>query len=314
MNYAKLKNVQDNAVAQGGELLGHFCWWSLNGAMIDHAALIAKAKAAGLDERFLPKPIKEVAAFRRAWRHAARKCPAGLMLREIGETSDRIEVALVKEQADVNQVRLDYDVVSHITFDKGNETIAVRNANDVTDEILRLDQMHHSHGSDDLRAMLTMLMREAGVSIRDGGGVYFLPPSFSSTLAAMSAVIDGVGHNKVFSLTIADVSGARQTLTDLAKETLDDEIRALEAELDAFAESTVETRDGTLARRLQRFDELRSRVALFSGCLSFKADALVEKIGSMQEDLRDKLNGRVLDKAMATAPKGAAALDDVVGF
>jgi hypothetical protein len=314
MNYAKLKKVQDNAVAQAGEVLGHFCWWSLNGAMIDHAALVAKARAAGLDEKYLPKPIKAVAAFRRGWRHAARRCPSGLLLREIGETPDRIEVALVKEQADVTQVRLDYDIVSHITFDKGNETITVRNANDVTDEILRLDQQHHAHGSDDLRAMLVSLMKEAGVSIRDGGGVYFVGPSYASTLSAMSAVIDGIGHNKIFSLPIADVGDAKNTLTAVAKETLDDEIRALEAELDAFAESTAETRADTLARRLERFDQLRSRVALFSGCLSFKADALVEKIGSMQEDLRGKLNGRVLENAVTAAPKGEVALRDVVGF
>jgi hypothetical protein len=235
-------------------------------------------------------------------------------LREIGETAERIEVALVKEQADVTQVRLDYDIVSHITFDKAKETIAVKNANDVTDEILRLDQLHHSHGSDDLRAMLVMLMRAAGVSIRDGGGVYLVGPPYVTTLSAMSAVIEGIGHNRVYSLPIADVGDARQTLTAVAKETLDDEIRALEAELDAFAESTAETREGTLARRLTKFDELRSRVALFSSCLSFKADGLVEKIGGLQEDLRDKLNGRVVEKAVATLPRGAVALDDVVGF
>ena len=313
MNYAKLKQVQEKALAQG-EHLGTLCWWSLNGATIETAALAAKAKAAGLDERYLPKPIKAVAAFRRGWRSAARRCPSGLLLREIGETPERIEVGLVKEDADVEHASLDYGVVGRITFEKATETMVVHHASDITAEVQRLYGVHHDHGSDDIRTMLTALMREAGVSIRDAGGVYFVPPSFGSTLAAMCTVVEGIGHNHVFTLPVADVGDAKATLADVARATLDDEIRALEAELDAFASGGAETREGTLARRLTKFDELRSRVALFSSCLSFKADGLVEKIGGLQEDLRDKLNGRVVEKTVAALPKGAVALDDVVGF
>ncbi|MDP2342272.1 MAG: hypothetical protein Q8O67_15050 [Deltaproteobacteria bacterium] len=313
MNFKKIKSIAEKALAQG-EHLGTLAWWSLNGSTIETAALAAKAKAAGLDERYLPKAIKPVAAFRRAWRHAARKCPAGLMLREIGETRERIEVGLVKEDADVEHASLDYGVVGRITFEKAAETMVVHQASDITAEVERLYGIHHDHGSEDIRAMLTGLMREAGVSIRDAGGVYFVPPSFAGALAAMCAVVEGIGHNHVFTLPVADVGSAKATLAEVARATLDDEIRALEGELDAFASSGADTRDGTLARRLTKFDELRSRVTLFSGCLSFKADGLVAKIGGLQEELRDKLNGRVLEKAVAALPKGAVAIDDPIGF
>jgi hypothetical protein len=313
MNYTKLKKVQENALAQG-EHLGTLCWWALNGATISHDDLVARAKAAGLSEVYLPKAIKPVAAFRRAWRHAARRCPPSMMLREIGETAERIVVGLVKEDADVEHARLDYDVVGHITFEKASEVLVAHVASDISADVQRLYAVHHDHGSEDVRAMLTGLMREAGVSIRDAGGVYFVPPSFAGTLAAMAKVVEGIGHNRVLSLPVADVGAAKETLAEVARATLDDEIRALEAELDAFASSGAETRDGTLARRLTKFDELRARVALFSGCLSFKADALVGKIGGLQEDLRDKLNGRVLEKAVAVLPKGAVAIDDPIGF
>ena len=313
MNYAKLKKVQESAVAKG-EHLGTLCWWALNGATIPHDDLVAKAKVVGLDERHLPKAIKPVAAFRRAWRHAARGCPSGMMLREIGETPERIVVGLVREHADVDLAQLDYDVVGRITFEKGTEVLAIQAQHDVGGEVQRLYAHHHEHGSEDIRGMLTGLMREAGVSIRDAGGVYFVPPSFASTLSAMVQVVEGIGHNRVFTLPIADVADAKVTLADVARQTLDDEIRTLEAELEAFAESGADTRDSTLARRLAKFDELRGRVALFSGCLSFKADALVEKIGGLQDDLRDRLNGRALEKAVAVAAPDAVAVDDVIGF
>lgn len=312
MNYTKIKSVAEKALSRG-EHLGTLAWWSLNGATITTEDLAAKAKAAGLDEQFLPKAVKSVAAFRRAWRHAARKIPSGTMLREIGETTERIIVGLVREEALVDEERLEYEGIGHVSFDKATEVIS-GNPIELVQEVRRLAVAHLDHGSDDIRSMLTGFMREAGVSIRDAGGVYFVPPAYTTTLQALSRVVEGIGHNRVFALPIADVGDAKVTLADVARETLDDEIRALQAEIEAFADSGTGTRESTLARRLGKFDELRARVSLFASTLEFKAEELTSRIGGLRDDLRDRLNGAALDTAVATAPKGAVALDDVVGF
>ncbi len=313
MNFAKIKKAQEEA-AQGATLIGHLAWWHLNGASISHDDLVAKAKVAGLDGKYLPKPLTNLAAFRRAWRRAARRCPTGLLLREVGETPERVVVGLVREDADVENASLAYDLVGTVSFDKATEVLVIHTQNDVTKEIERLYAVHHEHCSDDIRTMLCGLMRHAAVSLRDQGAVYFLPPTFDGVLKAMAEVVEGIGKNRVYTLPVADAGDAMATLADVARKTLDDEIRAVEAELDAFAANGTETRDGTLARRLTKFDELRARVALFSSCLAFKADALHGRIGCLQEDLRDRLSGRVLEKAVAAAPKHAVAVDDVVGF
>jgi len=46
-----------------------------------------------------------------------------------------------------------------------------------------------------------------------------------------------------------------------------------------------------LERKLDGFEELRSRVTLFARVLSFKAEALNDKIGAIQSSLRRQLAG-----------------------
>ncbi len=73
----------------------------------------------------------------------------------------------------------------------------------------------------------------------------------------------------------------------MAERTLDDEVRHLEEELAGF--NLEKVRESTLERRLEMFEQLRSRAALFAGVLAFKADGLNERIASMRDQLRRHL-------------------------
>src|SRR5690606_26295887 len=131
-------------------------------------------------------------------------------------------------------------------------------------------------------------------------------------LQAMASVVGDIGTNRVFSLPLIDHDGAKDTLAEMARVTLDEEIRAVEQELEAFAASDNETRESTLARRIERFDGLRARVGLFATTLSFKADALNERIAHLQGGLRHRLGMPTPEPtAVPDAPK---AFDEAVGF
>lgn len=138
------------------------------------------------------------------------------------------------------------------------------------------------------------------MSIRHAGGVYFIPPSLSDTLRALSDVLRRTGNNTTWTLPIANLGDAAIMLGTLARETLDAEITAVEAELAAFDASDVETRDSTLQRRLKKFDELRGRTNLMAGALSFRADALHEKLIALESDVKRRLVG---DQPAFTPPQ-----------
>lgn len=95
-----------------------------------------------------------------------------------------------------------------------------------------------------------------------------------------------IGSNTTWTLPIANLGDAAATLGSLARDTLDAEIAAVETELATFDASDVETRDSTLQRRLKKFDELRGRTNLMAGALSFRADALLEKLIALESDVK----------------------------
>jgi len=102
----------------------------------------------------------------------------------------------------------------------------------------------------------------------------------------MTNVSKQAGGNKVYQLPIPRCPAVRDTLADVAVASLDAEIRALADELAQFDDKTRQT---TVERRLDRYEQLQGRVALFSGVLSFKADELTARLSAIQNNLRVQL-------------------------
>lgn len=82
--------------------------------------------------------------------------------------------------------------------------------------------------------MLSSFVAEAGVSLRESGGVYFIAAPHQPTIEAMSAVLQAIGHNKLHQLPLYDSPLAQSTLNGLAATTLDEEIQRLQEEIEAF--------------------------------------------------------------------------------
>lgn len=290
MHIEQLQAVQARHEQAGGRRLGSLLWWSLSSNRISHPELEAMFEQNGLTRDYLPKAVKPAGAFRRAWRHAASGLASGLMLRRISESADELVVGLVEEHPDPTNKDLDYRVLSRISFDKAEGRIEADAEHSVVEEVRRLYRRHLDHSTDDIRAMLTAFLADAGISLRESGGVYFVPARFSTTLDAVCAVVEAAGGNTTFRLPVLDTPDGRSTLRDVANRSLDDEIRALEQELAGFDPDSV--RVSTLERRVEAFDALRSRVQLFSGVLSFKAEAMLDRIAHLQAGLRGQLGAK----------------------
>lgn len=303
--YASLRRAQESLrLAPGAQDLGHLLWWQLNGSRINHDELVAAAERHSLAPKVLPAEVKPVQAFRRAWRHATSKLEDGLMLRPIAETEDEVVVGLVREKP--NEVRrdLDYDVVARIAFDKVSSKISADAEHSLIEQIRDLYRHHLAHTTEDIRSMMTSFLGEAGVSLRDSGGVYFVPAAHTGQLEALCRVVEEVGHNRTFRLPIVDTPATRNTLREVAERSLDDEVRELEEELAGFDFKKV--RDSTLERRLEAFEYLRNRASLFAGVLTFKADGLAQRVSAMQAQVRHHLGIEPLPTpATTTAPESS---------
>lgn len=318
MNFGKVQGSFE-AVAKQAGLLGTLFWWDLGNNRIEHRALIERADHAGLDKALLPSAVKPATAFKRAWRAAARRSSDDLLLREIAETPDQLVVAVVREHPDVLNLDLRYEVLARAAFNKKTESIALLEKHEILDGLGALFDHYSAITTEDIRAMVLGFVRSSGLSIRHAGGVYFIPPVLSDTLRALTEVLREIGSNTTWALPVANLGDAAATLGSLARDTLDAEIGAVEAELAAFDASDVATRDSTLQRRLKKFDELRGRTNLMAGALSFRADALLEKLVALESDVKHRLLGepsqqRLAATAPTSEPPAAEPFDADVGF
>jgi hypothetical protein len=313
VNFGKVQSSFE-AVAKEAGLLGTLFWWDLGNNRVEHRVLVERAEQAGLDRALLPSAVKAATAFKRAWRAAARRIGDDLLLREIAETPDQLVVAVVRELPDVLNLDLRYDVLARAAFNKKTESIALLESHEILDGLGTLFEHYSAITTEDIRAMVLAFVRKSGLSIRHAGGVYFIPPALSSTLHALTDVLRAIGQNTVWALPIADLGDASETLGALARDTLDAEITVVESELAAFEARDVETRDSTLERRLKKFEELRGRTHLMAGALSFRADALLEKLVTLETDVKRRLLGEYLPSPSKTVTDTPAIFDSDVGF
>lgn len=222
-------------------------------------------------------------------------------------------VAVVREHADVENLDLRYKVLARATFDKKTDRIALLENHEILDGLGALFEHYAAVTTEDVRAMVLGFVRKSGLSIRHAGGVYFIPPALSDTLRALTDVLRAIGSNTTWALPVANLGDAAATLGALARDTLDAEIAAVEAELATFDAKEVETRDSTLQRRLKRFDEIRGRTNLMAGALSFRADALHEKLATLENEVKRRLIGDVVALPLHAADN-IDAFDADVGF
>jgi hypothetical protein len=213
-------------------------------------------------------------------------------------------MGVVHEESDPSTRDLAYEVVSRITFDKTSGSIAVDREHSVAGQIRRLYQLHLDHSTEDVRGMLTSFLAEAGIALRESGGVYFVPHRFEATLDALCKVVEDAGGNTCSRLPVLDTPAGRDTLQSVANRSLEDELTALQEELARFDEGTV--RASTLERRIEAFDALRSRVRLFSGVLQFKATELLDRIAFVQRGLHEVLAEKSSSPSVPDAQPTAA--------
>lgn len=136
--------------------------------------------------------------------------------------------------------------------------------------------------------MLLSFVGETAVSLRERGGVYFVPFPYHQQLKAMVATIEGVGDNSLYQLPLYDSPQTQHVLNTVAIATLDEELKKLDTELQHFMGAD-KTRRATMLKRLDAFDRLRARVATFAGVLTFRADDLQEKVNALQTELQTHL-------------------------
>lgn len=280
-----LETIKKALAASGGEHLGDMVFWTLAEARVDLGRLEALWSDAGLDPSTLPEPPTA----ERALKLAARACQVGQFDRLIRlgkEDGDELVFAVVHEHRS-REGDLTYSQEARVRLDRATEVLTgdppeheLATAIKTSFAVLR-----STYSPDDVRkAIVRTLHALSAITLRDGGGVYWVPGPFAGTVRQLQRAVEKIGSSRFYLLPVHRSAEAERTLGEIAKGAIEEELSVLKVEIEGFLQAPPE-RASTLLRRFDAFEALRTKARLYR-------DVLAVEVKSLDEQL-DKLSAAV---------------------
>ena len=275
-------------LATSGEHLGDLCWWALSDAAILREALEFQWNAAQLPKELLPDPPTAERAFKAAVREAGTG-QHNRLLRLGKEDEGEIVFAIVREERD-SIGNVTHSQEARIVLSRTHETVGSDSPqHELVQQIVAgYTRLRNVHTADDVRrAVVKALHHFNAITLRDHGGVYWVPRTYAPQLRNLKTAVESIGKSAVWVLPIHKSGDASQTLGTVARGAIEEELAALQAEIEAFVAAPPE-RASTLARRFDAFEALRQKASLYRSILSVEVtdlDAQLDMLTSTVESL-----------------------------
>jgi hypothetical protein len=243
---------------------------------------------ASLGKQYMPnKPRKK-----RALRLALEAIEAEGLITKIRDDSDMLAYGLseiIKDKAKVDFTQKKQNI---IILDKATGKIEFRmtHKNSEIEDLFRKYQEIYTEA--DLREIALRFMLDMnGITMREHGGVYFLPMKSDSDKLRTFFTSAGCEYHDVAlnpeasNRTEVKVCAAADFIVDLEKAAADVE----------FHTGKDNTRESTLASRLQKFQLLRKRAEAYSELVSMDISDLTKKLDKLREQVEKSLLGEKKD-------------------
>jgi hypothetical protein len=258
-----------------GKHVGDLLWWTLTDARITRSLLESVWANAGLAPGLLPEPPTP----EKALKTAVRESQVGQhdhLLRLGKEDDNEIIFAVMRETRDSagnvslaqeTRVRLDRNAPARLDSDRpGHDLVVAISA--------AYDRLLTTHTADDVRRALVRTLNScAAVTLRDNGGVYWVPAPYAEILRQLQQAVSNIGASRLDVVPIHASTEATAALGHAARTSLDEEISALRTEIEGFLIDPPE-RVSTLARRLEAFEGLRAKARLYHTVLQVQVQDL----------------------------------------
>jgi len=279
-----------SALNKGGQHLGDLIWWTLAEARIDRSTLENIWSGAQLAPEYLPDPPTAEKALKSAVREAAIGQPDRLI--RLGKEDEAEIIFAVVHETKHTDGSITYQQETRVILDRQVESVSFDvPGHDLAAVITsRFGELRSTHMADDVRrSMMKVLDACAVVTLRDHGGVYWVPSPYAETVRRLQGAIEKIGSSRVYLLPVHASADANRTLGDAAKLAIEDELAALKAEVDGFMASPPD-RPSTLVRRLDAFEGLQARANLYRDVLQVHVADLESTLSGLTATVETLLN------------------------
>lgn len=280
------------AVTTNIDTAGSIVWWRLSG-ILRHNVLKATWIGEGLDEDLLPKPTKDKTALSRALKELERGNKHRL-IRKL-QTGGW---AIVNETAQGDD--LDYAIDCRVEMNGAGPKFDPE-FHPIAPEVFARFQHNKEHLTQtDVSSWLTKLTDHVrAVSLRDTGGVYFIPREKLPTWEKMVKAIRMSSAHVIHKVPALKSEEAVEAILDAITREAQAEVEGLENALvdDGLGERA-------LTNRAAKCDDIRQKLETYEGLLGKSLDGFKNKM----EDLKANLAAAALIAGMADPDQGELEL------
>jgi hypothetical protein len=199
MNLQRLRTV----LGKGSQHLGDIVFWQLADARVDRATLESLWRDAGLEAALLPEEPTAERALKQAVREA-QVGQRGRLIRLGLDSEAEIVFAIVRENRD-DAGNVTYVQEARVRLERASEALTSDVAShDIVRAVLTgFRTLRTTHTADDVRrAIVKALGKWAAVTLRDGGGIYWVPSVYAAELRRLQGAVEKIGTSRVHVLPV----------------------------------------------------------------------------------------------------------------
>lgn len=270
-------------------LLGKVVSWSLGGIELTRDELVRRWVAAGLDERKIPSGIRPRSCVLRTLEELEVKG----FTRRIVENPQEAVWVLVDEKIDTANADVEFSIEERLIFDKKTKSLRVSDAHYQPTVDALMERFAVSFLTADVRALILDEIKAAGaLTLRDNGGIYFLPPQRFELVSKLAAFIEALGPScSMLLLNVPETQNDVQAIFRAFETEFIGDMESLGKDLDELAADGDKVRASTWLRRLQEFKSHKVKAEMFAELLTIESTRYTARVAELESRVRSKLIG-----------------------
>jgi len=280
------------------DIVGFLCWWSVKNVDIVREQLIDLLKQCGINEKYARSHN-----YRAAFIRALRELEENRIIRPVEENKGAMVYQFTAEtKIDEEDVKLKYDPETLVAINKSvyaktkDISQAITGREDIRQKLIELfeDKKDKYHSSDITRLIQRIFSEKADiVSLRETGGVYYVPTEFTHVVTAVSQLVNSIGNSTFEYFPLPDVEACRNAIASAVDNEMRVDLEKMEEEMKLVEAGDKEVTQRWRNHKIKTLNKIANRIARYNEVLAEEASkSLTDNFENLKQSI---LKPRVLD-------------------
>jgi len=271
--------------ADGYPLLGYCVYWSISEFKITYREFMERLEQAGL-----PSDLATENNLKSALIQSLKDATKGLknkFHRKVLDDDKRAVFAIVNSEVDAQNTDVNFSTETKATLNKEHMHIVVEGPDKELIE-KHFEQNIGAMDQDRFRNVVLKYLNKhcSAVSIRDRGGVYFVPSTMQTEFDLLGQYFSKFPGCSLDIVPIIDTQEAKHSMWKALVGDVQAELVSLQ---DDLKDMTVDTQKRSIEHRVEKFKSLRDKVEMYEILLNGTAKELKDSLDQVGTKLHDML-------------------------